>query len=148
MIRSVRQSFAAGELAPELHMRSDLAAYQKGAALLYNLIVRRTGSAQKRPGTDALDVAAGFPAGGGPVRLIPFYYDASLSFVLLVAAGAVRVYQVSPDFGFDREFEWSGWTAEDVRACAPPGGRHALRHAPGRLPCRLVRTASTAHGPS
>lgn len=144
MIRAVRQSFAAGELAPELHMRSDLAAYQKGAALLYNMIVRRTGSAQKRPGTDALDVAAGFPAGGGPVRLIPFYYDASLSLVLLVAAGAVRVYQVSPDFGFDREFEWSGWTAEDVAGMrARQAGDTLFVTAPGRLPCRLVRTAST-----
>jgi hypothetical protein len=144
VIRAVRQSFAAGELAPELHMRSDLAAYQKGAALLYNMIVRRTGSAQKRPGTDALDVAAGFPAGGGPVRLIPFYYDASLSLVLLVAAGAVRVYQVSPDFGFDREFEWSGWTAEDVAGMrARQAGDTLFVTAPGRLPCRLVRTAST-----
>jgi len=144
MIRTVRQSFAAGELAPELHMRGDLAAYQKGAALLRNMIVRRTGSAQKRPGTDALDVAAGFPAGGGPVRLIPFYYDASLSLVLLVGAGAVRVYQVSPDFGFDREFEWAGWTAADVAGMrARQAGDTLFVTAPGRLPCRLVRTAAT-----
>ncbi len=143
MIRSVRQSFAAGELAPELHMRSDLAAYQKGAALLYNMIVRRTGSAMKRAGTDALPVGA-FGAAGGALRLFPFYYDAEESYALLVAAGAARVFKVSPSFAFDRDVTLTGWTDANVAAMrVRQAGDTLFCTAPGRAPARLVRAAST-----
>lgn len=145
MIRTVHQSFAAGELAPELHMRSDLAAYQKGAARLRNMTVRRTGSAMKRPGTDALDIGAGFGA-GHPLRLFPFYYDSSLSFALLVTATTVRVAQVSPDFVIDRDFSWSGWADADVAAMrVRQAGDTLFCSAPGKAPVRMVRAAATGN---
>ena len=149
MIRSVRQSFAAGELAPELHMRSDLVAYQKGAALLRNMIVRRTGSAMKRPGTDALGAGA-FGAEGATLRVFPFYYDSSKSYVLLVTAGKARVFEASPLFRHvaagesSDDIDMDGWTEQDVAAMrVRQAGDTLFLTAPGRLPARLVRTAST-----
>ncbi|HOQ61895.1 MAG TPA: hypothetical protein PKZ08_14815, partial [Vicinamibacterales bacterium] len=139
----MRQSFAAGELAPELHMRSDLAAYQKGAALLRNMIVRRTGSAMKRPGTDALGAGA-FGVAGGTLRVFPFYYDTEESYALIVTAGAARVCKVSPEFELGADITLTGWTDANVAAMrVRQAGDTLFLTAPGRLPARLVRTAST-----
>lgn len=139
----IRQSFAAGELAPELHMRSDLTAYQKGAALLKNMVVRRTGSAMKRPGTDALDITDGFGA-DKHVRMFPFYYDNALSFVLLVTNTTVRVIQTSPLFVFDRDFSWTGWSDANVASMrVRQVGDTLFCTTPGKVPIRMIRTAAT-----
>lgn len=139
----VRQSFAAGELAPELHMRSDLTAYQKGAALVKNMVTRRTGSAMKRPGTDALDITDGFGE-GKHVRMFPFYYDSSLSFALLITFDVIRVIQVSPLFVADRDFEWELWDDDDVAAMrVRQVGDTLFCTTPGKTPIRMIRTAAT-----
>lgn len=143
MIRSVRQSFASGELAPELHMRSDLAAYQKGAAHMLNMYPRRTGSALQRPGT--LAASAGTWAGSdGAFRAVPFYYDNLRSFVLLLAVGTARVIEVQPIFGAPAGgfiFVPSGWTAADTpHIRAAQAGDTLFVSAPGRKPVRIVFT--------
>ena len=149
MIRSVRQSFAAGELAPELHMRSDLGAYQKGAAKLRNMIVRRTGSAMKRPGTDVLEIGE-FKSGDtalSPVRMFPFYYDEDTSFAVLIAPSLVKVYEVSPEFRYVTQFGWSplaSWSSASVAAMrVKQVGDTLFCSAPGRAPIRLIRNASS-----
>lgn len=143
MTRTVRQSFAAGELAPELHMRADLAAYQKGAARMVNMYPRRTGSALQRPGTIAAS-AGTWPGSDGAYRAVPFYYDNLRSFILLVAVGNTRVIEVQPTFGAPAggfPFLPSGWTAADTpHIRATQAGDTLFVSAPGRKPVRIVFT--------
>lgn len=47
----IQRSFAAGELAPSVYARADLAQYLAGARTLRNFIVRRRGGISNRPGT-------------------------------------------------------------------------------------------------
>jgi hypothetical protein len=140
VIRAVRQSFAAGELAPELHMRSDLAAYQKGAARMLNMYPRRTGSALQRPGTDAASLGS-WEGSDAAFSVVPFYYDNALSLVLLLAVGTARWFVLQPEFelGGEFTFEPDGWTAEDsghIRAVQV--GDTLFVSAPGRVPVRIV----------
>jgi hypothetical protein len=47
----IQRSFAAGELAPVLHARADLAKYTTGLRTCRNFLVRREGGVSNRPGT-------------------------------------------------------------------------------------------------
>jgi hypothetical protein len=149
MTRSVRQSFAAGELAPELHMRSDLAAYQKGAARMVNMYPRRTGSALQRPGTDAVS-AGSWPGSDGAFKVVPFYYDNSESYVVLLQVGNTRVIMLQPIFGlFAGGFYFAppGWTAADTpNIRAVQAGDTLFVSAPGRAPVRIVLPRTVANG--
>lgn len=51
MSNTIQRSFAAGELAPELQARADLAKYAVGLKTCRNMFVLRAGGVQKRPGT-------------------------------------------------------------------------------------------------
>ncbi len=150
MIRSVRQSFASGELAPELHMRSDLGAYQKGAAHMMNMYPRRTGSALQRPGTDAVRLGS-WQGSGGAFSVVPFYYDHTLAYVLCLAVGTARWFDLQRYFGiYDQSgsqvafggvftFAPAGWTAADsgnIRAVQV--GDTLFVSSPGRVPVRIV----------
>lgn len=92
MIRSIQNSFVAGEISPALHARHDLKAYFNGAALIRNFTVRRTGGVCKRPGTDLLPFAsadqAAVCAAGSATRVIPFFYDAHTAWLLFVSGDA------------------------------------------------------------
>jgi len=56
----VRQtSFTSGELDPRLLGRSDLRAYENGAARLRNVLVETTGGVRRRPGTRHLTAVPG-----------------------------------------------------------------------------------------
>ena len=114
MIRTVRQSFAAGELAPELHMRSDLGAYQKGAQVMTNMYPRRTGSALQRPGTDAASLGS-WEGSEGAFSAVPFYFDNARAYVLLLAVGNTRWFTLQPLFGFGGGFSSSTWSMFKAR---------------------------------
>jgi hypothetical protein len=106
------------------------------------MVVRRTGSSMKRPGTDALDVGDGF-GDGQTIRKFPFYYDNGLSFVLLVTNTTVRVFQASPEFAFDRDFTWSGWTDAEVAAMrVKQVGDTLFCSTTGKTTIRMIRAAS------
>lgn len=51
MSNAPQRSFAAGEIAPALEARADLARYAIGLRVCRNMIVLRGGGATKRPGT-------------------------------------------------------------------------------------------------
>lgn len=75
----IQPSFAAGELAPALHGRVDLAKYHIGLATCLNFLIMAQGGAQNRPGTSWV----------GPVldstkrsRLIPFQFNVEQSYSL------------------------------------------------------------------
>lgn len=83
---SVLQSdFTAGELAPSLSARVDLAKYTKGCRTLTNFLVQAHGGAVKRPGFVLLDSLP------GEAVLIPFVFSQSQAYCLVFGDGWLRV---------------------------------------------------------
>lgn len=77
----VRQSsFGAGELAPALWGRAELASYAQGLRRLRNFYVTRQGAALSRPGTRLVASSIGT----ADTRLVPFVYSDAQSYVLEV----------------------------------------------------------------
>lgn len=75
----IQPSFAAGELAPSLLARTDLAKFHVGARRLRNMFVHAHGGASNRPGTLFVGRVKDT---GHPVRLIGFQYSTSQTYVL------------------------------------------------------------------
>ncbi|OKH89129.1 hypothetical protein [Thalassospira sp. TSL5-1] len=101
MARSIleKTTFSAGELAPELWGRGDIAAYRNGAAKLRNVFVQPSGGVCRRPGVRLIDEVS------GPVRLVPFEYNVDQPFLLVfwhlratVYAGDVVVQELTTPF--------------------------------------------------
>ncbi|QQS11068.1 MAG: hypothetical protein IPK81_15845 [Rhodospirillales bacterium] len=83
----LQPSFTAGELSPRLAGRVDLAQYKSGLAVCENMIVLPHGAVTRRPGTRFVALAKDQTA---PARLVPFVHSVDQSYVLEIAAGAVR----------------------------------------------------------
>ena len=102
--RTQQSSFTAGEIAPSLHGRTDLAAYANGAAELTNVLVAPTGGVSRRPGLrhcDRLD---------GPVRLVPFEFNTEQTYLLAIGDGRTAIYR-----GDNRTLTLpTPWTAADL----------------------------------
>lgn len=82
MVQSVIQhSFHAGEWAPDLNARVDLAKYKSAAALLENYFVDYRGGASSRPGTKYILQTLG-GNDDGIVRLIPFQSSPDVGYIL------------------------------------------------------------------
>ncbi len=81
-------SFAAGELAPELYGRVDLAKYRIGLQLAENLFVRPHGGIVNRPGTRFVCEAIDSGVAG---RLIPFSFSTEQTYVLELGHESMRV---------------------------------------------------------
>jgi len=77
---AIQTSWNAGEWAPQLNARVDLAKYHSGAALLRNFFVDYRGGATTRPGTRF--VAKSQNNGSGPPRLIPFQASFTVAYIL------------------------------------------------------------------
>lgn len=75
----IQTSFNAGEWAPSLYARVDLAKYHSGAALLRNFFVDYRGGATVRPGTKFIQQCYNSQF---PVRLIPFQASQSVAYIL------------------------------------------------------------------
>src|SRR5262245_39956871 len=75
----IQHSFNAGELAPQLGARTDLAKYRSTAALLRNFFVDYRGGASTRMGTKYVIQAY---KSSTPVRTIPFQASFSVNYVL------------------------------------------------------------------
>jgi hypothetical protein len=84
--RTLKTSFTAGELAPELLGRPDLRAYGNGARRLRNVFIHPTGGVTRRPG---LRHVAALP---GPARLIAFEFNTEQTYLLVLTHGALRVF--------------------------------------------------------
>lgn len=91
---SIRQpSFAAGEIAPGLYGRSDVAKYAAGAKKLRNFFVGQTGKAISRPGSKYI---ATTKTAGKKVRLIPFIYSSTsteTNFILEFGHNYIRFFK-------------------------------------------------------
>lgn len=75
----IQKSFSAGEWAPELNARVDLAKYHSAAAVLRNFFVDYRGGATTRPGTRYILQAF---KSSTKVRLIPFQASFTVNYVL------------------------------------------------------------------
>lgn len=84
----IQPSFAAGELAPSLHARVDLAKYHIGLATCLNWMIMAQGGAQNRPGTlwvgPCIDHAQ-------RSRLIPFQFNTTQAYSLEFGEQKMRV---------------------------------------------------------
>lgn len=87
---SVRQTnFGGGELSPLLHGRTDLPIYARGLRTCRNFMVTREAMAVSRPGTLFLAQAK---YRNKRVRLVPFIYSDTVSYVLEVGEGYIRFF--------------------------------------------------------
>jgi len=83
----VRKSFNSGEIAPELHFRSDLERYHNSCKSMLNTMVTPWGTATRRPPTELLhtfDTATY----GVPVKYIPFRFSLEEVFHIVFTDGS------------------------------------------------------------
>src|SRR5882762_11306781 len=85
----MQHSFHAGEWAPALGARVDLAKYKSGAALLRNFFVDYRGGASTRAGTKYVLQAY---KSATAVRIIPFSASFTVNYVLEFGDGYIRFY--------------------------------------------------------
>lgn len=90
-LRSTKNNFTAGEIAPELLGRADLTAYANGAAKLRNVLIRPTGGVTRRPGLRHLTLLDGVAPDA--VRLIGFSFNVEQSYLLVLGDGLLRVFR-------------------------------------------------------
>lgn len=88
-ISTVQPSFAAGELAPSMYARVDLARYQTGLRLCSNFFVMPYGGVKNRAGTVFINETKG----NGVARLIPFQFNDEQTYVLEFGDLYMRVYK-------------------------------------------------------
>lgn len=88
MAEIIQRSFAAGELAPSIRSRADLAKYTSGLALCENMLVKPQGGVYNRPGT-RFSGEVGDSTGTG--RLIPFQFNTTQSYILVFQEYTLRI---------------------------------------------------------
>lgn len=135
---SVLQSdFTAGELAPSLTARVDLAKYGKGCRTLRNFLVQPHGGAVKRPGFVLLDALP------GEAVLVPFVFNAEQAYCLVFGEKWLRVathnglvrsgggaYQVASPYTLEQARRMSFAQSADVLfiACHGVAPQKLMRH--------------------
>lgn len=85
---NVQSSFAAGELAPSLHSRIDLAKTQTGAKTIKNMFVHAHGGVSNRPGTKFITPVHDETQ---VTRLVPFSFSTTQTYVLEFGHQIMRV---------------------------------------------------------
>lgn len=87
MASAPQYSFASGEWSPYLYRRSDLAQYAIGCKTLQNMILMKTGSVRRRPGTEHV---SGAKFDDKRHRLLTFQFSVTTSFILEMGEGYFR----------------------------------------------------------
>ncbi len=131
----LKTSFTAGEVAPELLGRGDLAAYEHGAARLRNVVIRPTGGVARRPGLRFVDAAR------GPGRLVAFEFNTEQVYLLVFTAHWLDVYRDDARIASAA----TPWSAPQLGQIAWTQSADTLlvTH-PEVPPQRITRTAETA----
>lgn len=86
-VKTLQRSFAGGEVSPEMYGRIDDVKYQAGLKTCRNFIVKPTGPAANRPGTQFVREVKN---SANPVRLISFTYSSTQTMVIELGAGYFR----------------------------------------------------------
>jgi hypothetical protein len=89
VIHASQTTFGAGEIAPNLHARTDFAKYQSGLKRARNVIISPTGGAYNRPGMRMIALAKDSTH---PVRLIEFSYSSLQSYIIELGHNYARFY--------------------------------------------------------
>jgi len=89
VLTGIKSSFTGGEFAPSLYSRVDLAKYATGAKTLRNFIIHPHGGISNRPG---LEYIATEKTTAKKIRLIPFEFSATQTYVLEFGEKYARVY--------------------------------------------------------
>ncbi|MBM3951793.1 MAG: hypothetical protein FJ311_10095 [Rhodospirillales bacterium] len=117
----LKTSFAAGEISPRLLGRSDLAAYENGAARLRNVAIHPTGGVGRRPG---LRYVATAPGAG---RLAAFEFNTEQVYLLLFTANKITVFrddaavaEIATPWGEDRVGQLAWVQSADMLFVAHP----------------------------
>lgn len=87
--KTLRRSFAGGEIAPELYSRLDLATHQTGLAETMNVMTLAHGPAANRPGMELTNEAGD---SAHKVNILPFIYDAEQAYVLEFGHQYLRIH--------------------------------------------------------
>lgn len=87
----MQRGFQAGELTPALWPRTDMETYAHGVKIARNVYIQREGGLSSRPGT--VMVAPTKDSAAGRVKLIPFVFDNTVSYVLEFGNLYMRVYR-------------------------------------------------------
>lgn len=88
MAQTIQRSFTAGELAPSLRSRADLAKYATGLSLCKNFIVRPQGGVYSRPG---LMYIGQVPTHNKRHRLYPFSFNTEQTYMLEFGQNTLRI---------------------------------------------------------
>lgn len=87
VVKRAKTNFTAGELAPELLGRGDISAFENGARRLRNVFIQPTGGLTRRAGLRHVSLLP------GPARLIPFEFNTEQTYLVVLVAGQLRVFQ-------------------------------------------------------
>jgi hypothetical protein len=82
--RSAQPNFSKGVLAPHLHGRFDVDAYQSAVRVGKNVVVLKYGGLTKRPGTHLVAEVLNYSA---PNRLLPFQFSLTQTYALEMGQG-------------------------------------------------------------
>jgi len=87
-------SFTAGEISPRLEGRTNIEKYREGLSDLTNMVVMPHGGVTRRPGTEFLgQVSNSTSPSATNVRLIPFQFKTSDTYILEFTNETMRVYR-------------------------------------------------------
>lgn len=87
---TIQTAFTAGQLSPDLYGRVDVQRYAQAAKELTNVQVRVQGGVENRPGMHFIATSA---INTGDIKLIPFVFNRSQSYVLEFTDGKIRFHQ-------------------------------------------------------
>lgn len=116
----VQPSFAAGEVAPSLHGRSDLAKYFTGLKTARNVLVMPQGGVRNRPGTKY--IATTKTTAATAKRLIPFVISTDEAFVIELGDYYARFYKGGAQLAATNILVWGTGTAYIAGDFASNGG--------------------------
>lgn len=139
-IRIVKTDFRAGEIDPQLYMRTDSKAYPSGAKSLKNCLLRAGGSVSRRPGSTRLATLA------SKRRLRSFEFDADEKYILAFGVQALTIYDGAgaevTSFSTAGDCPWGTQAKVDEMTMAQAGDTVVICHESFR-PKVLKRTGLT-----
>jgi hypothetical protein len=118
-VRVLRQSFAGGEIAPELFGRIDLGKYASSVATMRNICALPHGPAVTRPG---FRFVREVKTSANATRLLSFSFSNSQTFAIEIGAGYFRFHTLGATLSPGSPAAYSGGTAYAIGDMCTSGG--------------------------
>lgn len=110
-MKAFRNTFNGGEFSPNVQMRADLEAYQRGCAVVENFDVMQTGGVKRRRGFRTFA-----PAQGADSRLFGYAYSNETRYLVEVGADELRVYDTDGTLVFCTESPYTPQAVATLRS--------------------------------